>query len=375
MGMANTIKQWQKRYTNTMQQPISVLGIQAVREHVNVLLGQHFREREAQAKAINPDYARLWQTIHTTALAGGKRLRPYLTYLSYTIAGGNDEALAIRVGTTLELLHLCMLVHDDIIDRDYIRHGQPNVAGIYRKHYASNLSEPAEVDHFSNAAALVAGDLLLSDTYRFLIDTALPVDTLKPIFQLLDAATFSVAGGQLLDTEAPMRPIQNFDSLTVAEYKTAIYSCVTPLAVGATLAQAAPAYVGQLKEVGKNLGIAFQLADDLLGVFGDEQQTGKSNLGDLREAKRTFLLCNTYELATSEQQQTITGILENHREDPKELARIKQIMISCGARTATEDLANDYLTKAKKITAQLAQASPDITLLDDFMDSLVKRSS
>lgn len=353
----------------------ATLDLPAVRNQVNDLLDAHFKKRTSQAEVVAPEYVRLWHTIHQTALAGGKRLRPYLLCLSYTICGGRDTKLTIRVGTALELLHICMLIHDDIIDREQVRHGQPNVAGHYRQHYATLSSDTATTTHLADAAALLAGDLLLSDCYRLLLKAGLPAATAPAVFKQLDEAVFSVAGGQLLDTESPLHTAKDFDSLAVINFKTSIYSFAKPLVIGAILAGASKDTVACLEATGSNLGMAFQLTDDLLGVFGNEQQTGKSTMGDLREAKRTLLLQMTYQKAMLNQQQTITDILENHRNNPEKLADIKQIMIDCGAKAAVESMAEDCVTQAKHFMSKLQARNLDTAQLEAFANSLLHRTA
>ena len=353
----------------------ATLDLPAVRNQVNDLLDAHFKKRTSQAEIIAPEYVRLWQTIHQTALAGGKRLRPYLLCLSYTMCGGRDTKLTIRVGTALELLHVCMLIHDDIIDREQVRHGQPNVAGFYRKHYAKLSDDNVTTNHLADSAALLAGDLLLSDCYRFLLETDLPSTVATAVFAQLDEAIFAVAGGQLLDTESPLHAAEDFDSLAVINFKTSIYSFAKPLVIGAILAGTDEETVDDLEAAGSNLGMAFQLTDDLLGVFGNEQQTGKSTMGDLREAKRTLLLQMTYQKAALNQQQTVTDILENHRTDPEKLAKIKQIMIDCGAKAAVESMAEDCVAQAKRFISKLQDRNLNTAQLEAFAGSLLRRTT
>ena len=344
-----------------------------IQSDINTELKKHFKARINDAKKIDIDYKFMWQAINGAALAGGKRFRPYLCSLSYGASQGQDYDQLIAVGLAIELLHICLMTHDDVIDRDDIRHNQLNIVGIYKEKYASNLNS-SDLNHYARSAAILAGDLLLSDAYQLLNSAGLKPVILNSVTNLFHQAIFSVAGGELLDTEAPLMAAKDVQSLKIARYKTAIYSCSIPLAIGATLAGAEKKAVDLWKQIGETLGIAYQMTDDLLGIFGDQELTGKSNTNDLREEKRTYLLHQTYLLSNSDQLARLKEISLN-KNDALHLEKIKQIMIDTGARDKTIKQMQKYARQSKDLLSGLNIDKTYKQAMIEFINSTTTRSA
>ena len=322
------------------------LTLKTVRKDVNEVLDEFYETRLLCAQTMHPSYARLWEAMRATHQAGGKRLRPNLMLLAYQGYGGRDYKVVLPVAAALELLHNCLLMHDDIIDQDYVRHGAPNVAGRYQQTYGSYLTQADRTTHYANSAALLAGDLLLAGSYELIHTSRLTAERKARALSLLDEAVFVVGGGELLDTEAPFTGDDSADSLVVARLKTAQYSFVTPLTIGAVLAGAAEQDITHLRQAGEALGIAFQLTDDLLGIFGDEAVTGKSTKSDLREGKRTYLVERALELATKPEQERLLAVLGDPAITGADEQAVRDILIRCGAKAATEALVDEECEQA-----------------------------
>ncbi len=288
-----------------------------------------------QASTLSPSYERLWLTMQDYFKGGGKRLRPYLVMLAYEAFGGTNQEAALHVATACELLHGAILMHDDIIDRDYMRHNQPNVAGYYQAHYIPMVGSEA-ADHYANSAGLIAGDLAISAAYHFIMTSSLTAEEKMFTAHLLHEAIYMVCGGELLDMEASMSPFGAIDPYVVAEQKTAGYSFVSPLVIGATLAGANKIQLDVLREYGKAVGIGFQLVDDMIGLFGDEVATGKSVLSDLREGKRTVVLDKTRSLVTDGERAEIEAALGNVDVTLAMLDRVRELATKSGAKAAVE---------------------------------------
>lgn len=305
-------------------------------KRVNALLGDYFAQKVAAAAQIDARYVELWTIARDTVLAGGKRFRPHLIHAGYRSYAQDEtppDALW-HVAAGYELLHASLLMHDDIIDRDFVRHGQPNVSGRYIERYQQ--SAPEQAQQYADGAALLAGDLLLSAAHSMHMQTDLSAEQKQLVASLIDEAVFVVAGGEFLDMDGAAQPQEPLDSLRVAETKTANYSFVVPLVLGAELAGAAPAELEKLRAFGMALGVAFQLVDDMLGVFGDTGKTGKSNLSDLREGKRTLLLQYTYERATETQRSYLDRWVGNVSLGVAEAAEVRSIMEESGGRAALQ---------------------------------------
>ncbi len=257
--------------------------LEVVRQQVAERLSEVCAQELARAGRLHPSYGRLWQSISDQVAGGGKYLRPYIVMLSYEAYGGHDPASVLEAASAWELLHIGLLMHDDVVDRDYSRHGQPNVAGQYLQYYDSVADEATRL-HYAHTAGLLAGDLVLSAANR-LLDHYSVAFGLKDIFY---EAMFQVIGGELLDVESAISNTL-IEPQLIAEAKTASYSMIGPLVTGATLAGAPAKQLKLLRQLGRILGVGFQLADDML-VFGDAALAGKSVISDLVEGKRTAVV-------------------------------------------------------------------------------------
>ena len=280
-----------------------------VRREIDALLHEYCTEGTRRAAAISPAYERLWQALTSAIMAGGKRLRPYLAVLAYEGFGGREHDAFMRIAGAWELLHNSMLVHDDVIDRDYQRHGQLNVAGQLRQAYQAYPDAAKSHTHYAGGGAILAGDLLLAGAYHWIATSDFAPEQKLVATQTLQDAVFAVGGGELLDAEAAMLPLAEVDPYLIARYKTAQYSVAGPLLCGARLAGADEQTCKQLQELGELVGVAYQLVDDLLGTFGDEGKTGKPVGHDLLEGKRTALLAEAYVAGSTDDRAAIDRIL------------------------------------------------------------------
>ncbi len=305
--------------------------------YVDDQLATYFTKRLTDSAPLGASYTQLWRSIESLVMAGGKRFRPYMllsAYQAYEPTGDLEEALPAALSQ--ELLHQAMLIHDDIIDRDTTRYGIPNIDGQYQSHYLPYLEDSEERHHMSISAALLAGDVLISDAHRLLSSTKKPQNVVEQASQILSTAVFEVVGGELLDTEVAFLPKGSITAEIIAKYKTASYSFVSPLTMGAILAQAPAQEVTILKELSLHLGIGYQLRDDLLGVFGDETKTGKSTSTDITEGKRTYLVEQFDQLATDEQKSLFYSAFHSLDASDEAISQCKQLLVASGARSAVE---------------------------------------
>jgi len=312
-----------------------------------------------QAAQVSPYYEALWHAIKSLFGAGGKRLRPYMTLLTYQAFGGNKVESIVPAAVAQELLHQSMLVHDDIIDRDLIRYNAKNISGQFNDYYEQFIADVPERRHFADSAAILAGDLLISEAHVQIAQSNVEPEKVLAAQNILSEAVFHVVGGELLDTEASFRPAQDIDPLTIAAQKTASYSFVSPLTLGAVLAGAPQQQLDILKDLGNSVGIAYQLRDDLMGVFGDEAVTGKSTQNDIKEGKRTLLIDEFYKRADHEQQESFSNIFGHPKASDDNIEVARTLLINSGAKTAIES----YIANYREATIQqLSQM--DIT--DDY---------
>ncbi|WP_240721380.1 polyprenyl synthetase family protein [Pseudarthrobacter sp. NamE5] len=311
---------------------------------VNDVLTSFFARSKARAAAMHPDYHALWEHLEASTV-GGKRFRPRLLMTVYRLLGGKDMATAATVAASFELLHTALIVHDDVVDRDFARRGVPNIAGTYRNVATAQGSSPERAEHTGMSVGVIAGDLALSNAHRLMGELDVDLLTRQRLGQILDEAVFASAAGELLDVLAPLHPTPQSvaEVLTMARLKTAVYSFEAPLLSAAVLAGADERLVTALGEFGRCIGIAYQVADDLIGVFGDESRTGKVGWGDLREGKRTALICHA---AAQPQWPRIAELLSAPDLTAAEAAEVRELLIEAGARNRTMQLAADLTERA-----------------------------
>ncbi len=225
-------------------------------------------------------------------VSGGKRFRAAFCYWGFRAfaPGTGDEQAALRAAAALELLHASALVHDDLMDASDTRRGRP---ATHRGFEAAHLAErlPGDPRQYGAAAAILLGDLLLTWSDELLRRCGLGWERVGPALEVFDHCRSEVIAGQFLDVSVQARGRADVDAaMTVLRYKSAKYSIERPLHVGAALAGASEEQRRALSSYGLPLGEAFQLRDDLLGVFGDPGITGKPAGDDLVEGKRTVLV-------------------------------------------------------------------------------------
>ncbi|MEO8261477.1 MAG: polyprenyl synthetase family protein [Pseudolysinimonas sp.] len=311
---------------------------------VDAVLGRFFSLAKKRASALGADYERLWGELEANTV-GGKRFRPRMVFAAYEALGGTDSEAAACIGAAFELLHTALIVHDDVIDRDFVRRGAPNLAGSYRDRALAEGNTAAEAEHRGISAAVIAGDLALFNAYR-LIDRSGVGDVVRGrLVEVMDDALFASAAGELIDVDFSFMPdVPRVDDiLTMERLKTAVYSFECPLQAGAILAGAGEETVATLGDFGREMGIAYQIVDDLLGVFGTAAETGKTTIGDLREGKRTVLIA----YATSAPGwDTLAPLFGDPDLDETGAERLRAHLIECGARSFAEGLARYYANRA-----------------------------
>lgn len=322
------------------------------RRAVDAVLGEFFDDAKRRAAAFGEAYVRLWSILEESTV-GGKRFRPRMVSAAYDALGGRDARAAAHVGAAFELLHTALVVHDDVIDGDHVRRGVPNVAGRYRDR-AVDFGLSDRLAALSGAtAAIIAGDLALFSAHRLIDRSGLGHDVRLRLLDLMDDAVFASAAGELIDVDFSMSDaIPHVDEILEMERaKTAVYSFETPLQAGAILAGAGEDLVALLGAIGRELGIAFQVVDDILGVFGTEEQTGKTTLGDLREGKRTVLVAYA---ATQPAWARVASDFGDPDLDDAGADRIRVVLEEGGALAFARELATRHADRARELLADPA---------------------
>src|SRR5215218_3291993 len=296
---------------------------------VDAVLDRFFSLSRKRAVALGPEYVALWEALERNTI-GGKRMRPRMVFAAYQALGGTDLEAAAYIGAAFELLHTALFVHDDVIDRDFSRRGVPNIAGLYRDRARQSGSDPAAAEHRGISAAVIAGDLALFNSCRLIDGSGVSGQVRTRLLEVMDEALFASAAGELIDVDfsfgVDMPRVD--DILSMERLKTAVYSFECPLQAGAILAGAAEDTVATLADFGREIGIAYQIVDDVLGVFGSEEQTGKSTIGDLREGKRTVMIAYA---TTTPDWTRIEPLLGRADLTEAQAADVRSLLVSSGA--------------------------------------------
>ncbi|MBC7725161.1 MAG: polyprenyl synthetase family protein [Burkholderiaceae bacterium] len=311
---------------------------------VDAVLDRFFSLAKNRAAVFGAEYVKLWKSLESGA-SGGKRFRPRMVMAAYEGLGGRDAESAAHVGAAFELLHTALIVHDDVIDRDFSRRGIPNISGNYRD-IATTAGIPIPTaEHRGMSAAVIAGDLALFNAYRLIDRSGTDAATRERLLDIMDHALFASAAGELIDVDfsisAEVPPVD--DVVTMERLKTAVYSFEAPLQAGAVLAGAPEEIVAMLGQFGHDVGIAYQIVDDLLGVFGLEHETGKTTIGDLREGKRTVLISHA---ASTPQWERIRDVIGRPDLSVDQAAEVRSALEESGSRRFTESLARDHASRA-----------------------------
>jgi geranylgeranyl diphosphate synthase, type II len=349
-----------------------LLAVDQLRQaQVDGVLDRFFSLAKNRAAAFGPEYVRLWEELQSSA-AGGKRFRPRMVFCAYQSLGGTDLEAAAYVGAAFELLHTALIVHDDVIDHDFVRRGIPNVSGSYRDEALANGATEKAAEHKGISAAVIAGDLALFNAYRLIDRSGVSDVTRDRLVEVMDDALFASAAGELIDVDfSHLTDMPRVDDiLTMERLKTAVYSFECPLQAGAILAGASEEIVTTLADFGREIGVAYQIVDDLLGVFGRESETGKTTIGDLREGKRTVLI--SYATTTKEWAE-IEPLIGKDDLSEVEADRVRTLLVDTGARAFAEGLARYYANRA---LSRLSEAHIPVALRDELLplaDSVLGR--
>ncbi|PZG12217.1 polyprenyl synthetase [Micromonospora craterilacus] len=292
----------------------------------------------------------VFTTLHRFVLAGGKRLRPLFCYWGWRGAGGPDGTPIVAAAAALELFHAFALIHDDILDGSDQRRGEPSVHRIFADLH-SRSSWRGDPEAYGRNTALLCGDLCAAWSDQMFHECGLGAETVHRGYGVFALMRTEVIAGEYLDLVSGVGDGSVASALTVIRMKAARYTVTRPLQIGATLAGAAPELVAALAEFGDPLGDAFQLRDDVLGVFGDPAVTGKSVLDDLREGKPTVMMALARDAADRAQSARLRELFGNPELDAEGAAELRQIIKSTGARDKIEQMIQ---VRAEEALATLA---------------------
>ena len=329
-------------------QPLEQL--KSLREQVEAQLQDFLTSQSEYFTSIAPELNPAATSLTAFVINGGKRFRPLFAAVGAIGAGSQLSDAEIRAFASLELLQACALVHDDLMDASDTRRGEPAIHKIFESMHSAEKYQ-GKATQFGLSASVLIGDLALIWSDQMLNSSGIKSESLLAALSVHDEMRVELIAGQYLDVFEQARGTQSVaQALKIARYKSAKYTIERPLHLGAAIAIPDAAKRSQIisiySEFGLPLGEAFQLRDDLLGVFGDPKVTGKPTGDDLREGKRTVLMAMTHDRISGAAEAEFIQEFGNHNISESAIARLQEIISETGAAMHVEDLIEELTSTA-----------------------------
>ncbi|MDN4472700.1 polyprenyl synthetase family protein [Demequina zhanjiangensis] len=310
---------------------------------------------------------------------GGKRLRALLTVGSHAANGGRYEDEAVTVAAALEWFQTAALIHDDVLDGSDLRRGEPAAHRRFESLY-SDVGAEHSAEELGRAAGILAGDVALMISHRALDSAIADLPARREVASLFASMAELVTAGQYLDMRIASAPLsalegQRDDIMATMRSKTASYSAEGPLALGAAVAGADSSRIESMRHIGVPLGVAFQLRDDVLGLVGSPETTGKPAGDDIREGKRTILLWHAWTHGSHAHRAAIGAALGDRQAPQSQIdAAVEAVIDAGGVDAAEEEIA--LLVEPALVELDTLDLAPEgAAVLRDLAVRLTSRSA
>ena len=353
--------------------------IDEVRTQIRSSLVSYLAEQRTYLTAIASDLTPVCDALEEFLLDGGKRLRPLFAYAGLIASGARPTPEIIRAISSLELLQACALIHDDLMDGSDTRRGKPAIhrhfENLHQSHAMNGIAE-----QFGESAAVLLGDLALVWADQMLNTSGIPTPSLLAAQRIHDEMRVELMAGQYLDVRESGENSYNVErSLRIARYKSGKYTIERPLHIGAVIGrpdftESAP-LLDALSRYGLPLGEAFQLRDDLLGIFGNPEVTGKPAGDDLREGKRTVLIAMTLEALDDAGKTELLAHLGSADISSEKIEELRALITNSGSVDKVEALIENLTTQSLEAVQDPAIAPEARNFLTYIAQSAVKRSA
>lgn len=317
-------------------------------------------------KTISP---LLFKSITDFILRDGKRIRPTLFIIGYKGFSKKRAPGLYQSALSVELLHAFFLIHDDIIDKSHIRRGKPSLHKVYEKF----LSKHKNIKFNGQDLAIVAADIVYALAIKAFLSIKEDSQRKEKALQRFIKAAVHTGCGEFIELLSGIEKIEEVDKksiYTIYDYKTAHYTFASPLSMGAMLAGASKGQINKLSEFSLYLGRAFQIKDDILGMFSSEKKIGKSTLSDLQEAKKTLLIWYAYNHTDKKNKSSIKSILNKRKVTKKDLLKMRKIAKESGALDYTQEEIYNLTRKAKTILSTIKMRTKYKNLLLWYAEGL-----
>ncbi len=327
-----------------------------------------------EAAKISPYAKEMMDHIYDLTLRGGKRIRAALLFYSYIAHGGKNKKEALLAAMSMEMAETYLLIHDDIMDDDVLRRGGITIHESYKLIADEKYHGKINSRHFGLCAGILCGNIAASLSNEILCNLKINTSAKNASICELNKIYVTENIGQMLDIYSEIRSdVTTGDVIKVHEMKTVPYTFDGPIKIGALLAGADLKSIKKLEKYSYPLGIAFQIQDDILGMFGSEEKLGKPVTSDLKEGKKTLLILDALENCNPKQEETILLYLGNKRVSLRGLEIVRKIIKQTGSLDKSKKMANDLVKKSMNSLKGMKLKKEGKDFLLKIADYMVKR--
>lgn len=339
--------------------PCSMHGQQILQEYArsfDPLLRDFFKKQSAAYAKKFDTNLHVLENLEEFCLRGGKRLRPALVACGYKLFGKEVPDDVITVSLGVELMHVFLLIHDDIMDESSLRRGRAAVHKFYEREYRTYHYQNGGSIRFGRGAAILAGDLAQFLALDLFLQSNLVPESKIRVMKKMSETVKATIFGQALDIHLEAKGTSTFqDILRMYYLKTAQYSFECPLQIGAQLAGGTEKDMKIISSYAIPLGTAFQIQDDILGVFGNEQETGKKKGDDIKQGKQTVLVARAFEKGSKADRIKMQALLGKKDLQEHELQEFQHILEKTGTLSYVKSLSKRYVRRAGKALQRMRE--------------------
>jgi geranylgeranyl diphosphate synthase type I len=343
------------------------------RKKIDFEIASHLDRIIAESKKHDPFIADAVNNVKKFILAGGKRLRAALMYYGYIGAGGKEKEKMLKTAVSIELVHIFLLIHDDIIDRDEKRHGVDTIHHTYSK-LGKRLFPKSDAAHFGTSMAVIVGDMAGAFGNQIIFESKFKPELVMRALSKLQSIISMTVIGESQDVYIEYKgKASEREIMRMYENKTAKYTIEGPLQLGALLAGADDRVLKSLSEFSVPVGIAFQIQDDILGIFGSEKKMGKAVGADIKEGKQTILVAKAREKMNMNQRKSFEKIFRSQKISKNEVKEFQKIITDTGALEYAKNLSQKLVRQGKKALEKIEIEKETKDFLIGIADYLIQR--
>jgi geranylgeranyl diphosphate synthase, type I len=348
-------------------------SLSSFKQEIDLEIGLYLDKAMAEAEKKDPFIADSIRNVKKFILAGGKRLRAALMYYGYIGAGGKEREKIFKTTVSIELVHAFLLIHDDIIDRDLKRHNVETIHYTYTK-MGKRIFPRSDYAHFGNSVGIILGDMIGAMGNQIIFDSKLdPTLIIKALSKLQAIVSMTVIGeAEDMYIEYKGEATEK-EIMRMYENKTAKYTIEGPLHLGAILAGADDEILKAISKFAVPVGIAFQIQDDILGIFGSEKKIGKFVGSDIQEGKQTILVAKAKEKMNREQKNEFRKIFGVKNISKNDVKIFQKIMVDTGSLEYAENLSRKLVEQGKEQLEKIKFKKEALDFLCGMADYLIQR--